>query len=172
MSVPDNRSLTRDGFNIVVKYLEDDNPDLSYLGEFCNHPNQSNDGRKKFQYPAYDRATEKIVHNFDDVQQVLDDHPHWNPRDDRFIVVGTGDPEYLAQDAQRLEKYGVDWYCVGIVAEAWRKGVLIAKSTGVWGIESDSDAAHFHELAEEQIVEVLDAAQEKLKELCEDAQDI
>ena len=166
MSVPDNNeSLSRDGFNIIVKYLDDEGPDLSWLGEFRNHTD------KRFSLPAYDRATEKVVKDSDELAAVLEEHPHWSPREYRFITAAdpNADPQHIAQDAQRLEKYGVDWYCVGVRAEAWKAGVMIATSGGIWGIESDSDDSYFKEMAEEQIADAVDAAKAKMKELCRDA---
>lgn len=75
---------------------------------------------------------------------------------------------YLAQDKARLAAYRRgEWYPVGVVCEIsihtktnWAVDLVIAR-VSLWGIESDSDAAYFLEVAEDQIAE----AKQDLKEL-------
>ncbi len=73
--------------------------------------------------------------------------------------LGDGDPEYADQDAARLRAYGSEWWCYGIYAEALvsypvgrtDRRVSYFNSSGLWGIESDSESNYFNEVAREEI---------------------
>lgn len=89
----------------------------------------------------------------------------WSSREWRFITPGAGDTDYLKEDAERLERYGDDWHSLGVIAQAFKADVMLGESNGVWGIESDSDAAHFREMAEQEASDAIHAARAKLAEL-------
>jgi len=62
------------------------------------------------------------------------------------------DTEPADYGKRRIEAYRQgEWWAVGIYAEALtRDETVIARSGGVWGIESDSDDAHFNEVASDE----------------------
>lgn len=71
--------------------------------------------------------------------------------------------EYNRQDRARLRAYDRgEWYMLGIYAQATIAVPMgqncaclqTIKSPGLWGIESDSDAAHFDETAADQLDEL------------------
>lgn len=72
--------------------------------------------------------------------------------------------KWVDEDTKRLDDYGKTWYMTGIIAKA---EVLIPKKTvppsyqvqkiqsgGLWGIESDSDAASLKEFVDEQLADL------------------
>lgn len=80
--------------------------------------------------------------------------------------------EYVNEDLERYETYGIDWYTLGIVAEAtimipfkvktskdgkmceaWNYKIQKISSGGIWGIGSDSDDSYIHN---EECVQVED----------------
>ena len=72
----------------------------------------------------------------------------------------TGNPQSVDQDYARMEAYNHQGWCMmGVSAQAivetsddgktWTRQLV--KSGGLWGIESDSDASYFREVAEEQL---------------------
>lgn len=61
-----------------------------------------------------------------------------------------------------------EWHWTGIVVTVFRDGVKLA-SEGLWGIERNypsSDNSYLSEVANELLPEALDAAREKIKQLC------
>lgn len=153
------KKVVKDGFTIVVEKKDDDDPDLSHLGEYYTMKG----GAAVPPYPYYDRALEKVVTGPEGEEADLEEqHKYWNPREYRYITLGSGDPDYLEQDAKRLESYGNGWCCVGVVVTATRSGVVLGRSS-VWGIESDSDKSYFEEMAEEMITDALEEAKENLE---------
>ncbi len=67
------------------------------------------------------------------------------------------------EDRQRLKDYGYTWYCIGIRAEAIIYipvgqgcfSIQAIKSSGLWGIESDSGKEYLEEVGQEQVTELL-----------------
>jgi hypothetical protein len=158
----DPRIFMRDGFRITVSFPDDEYPDLSYLG--CYEHRTSS----KFKLPAYDRATHKVVMTQDELEAVLEevDDSDFHPRHEyRWIVMGDGEPDYLKQDAERLDNYGREWHCIGVVVEV-RKAEVLLGTASVWGIESDSGKEYLDALAKEQVEEAVEAAKAKLEALC------
>lgn len=70
------------------------------------------------------------------------------------------DTSYLEQEgfADRLEQYRSGAFCfVGVYAEAVIRvgGVRqVIRSSGLWGIESDSDEEYFEEVGGEEVIEL------------------
>ncbi|GAC1371016.1 MAG: hypothetical protein NVS3B25_19030 [Hymenobacter sp.] len=68
--------------------------------------------------------------------------------------------KYYKQDQKRKAAYGDTWYMLGIYAEATIKtssGMTHkVRSGGLWGIESDSDASYFREVAREEVAQLTD----------------
>ena len=72
---------------------------------------------------------------------------------------------YLAQDAERLASYGVDWESIGIRASAtirfsedqsvWAITNKI-ESAGLWGIESDSGSDEFDSIGDAELSDLED----------------
>lgn len=112
----------------------DDNPDLSYLGKYSDKPEKVHIDRLK--QGKLERS------------------------ESRYFNAGCGDPDYIKQDYRRMQAYNRgDWHMVAVCCEIsvktatnWAVDAVVARSS-VWGVESDSKASYFLELAEEQISE-------------------
>lgn len=158
-----------DGFEICVYHVDDEDPDLSWLGDYFE---------KQPEYPFYDRALRRIIHDGAEYDAFLDDAEmqeraeDWRRGDYRYIGGfqkaaddrETWDKAILA-DVERLRGYNEgEWACIGVVAEAWRDGVKLGSAT-VWGVESASEASYLHEVALEQAREAVHEAKEKLGKL-------
>jgi hypothetical protein len=80
-----------------------------------------------------------------------------------------GTPDYKTyglQDYARAEALNRgDWSFVGIVADVYKAGVKLA-SSGVWGVESDSDQSYLDECAEEEANNAVESAIKVLRNLC------
>lgn len=78
---------------ITVKHITDENPDLTYLGEYSSKPEKihiDRQARGDMQRGEY-----------------------------RYFNLGCGDAEYIEQDYKRYEAYNnQQWYAIGIKAKA------------------------------------------------------
>lgn len=67
--------------------------------------------------------------------------------------------KYRERDQERLRTYGDQWWMVGVWAEAdvIVEGVIQKiRSSGLWGIESDSDKGYFQSVAKEEYANLVD----------------
>ena len=122
--VMEQREFEKDGFIYTIKHILDEQPDLSYLGEFSN---------------TWEKGA--IEHSNDS-------------RMSRYFI--PANPEYGQQDYEHMMDYERDhWWMIGIVAEIYfkDKAYPIARSGGLWGVQSDSERSYFAEIEEEQIAE-------------------
>lgn len=119
----------------TVKIYDDFDPDLSYLGEFTDHPNWNTSQRFKI----YDRKmTGHYTHNsyqyFQSAYDVVDAqnwyHEHGYSKHDSYTIPLLQDK----QNHERFESYGNLWNMIGICITY--EGLTLASC---WGIESDSD---------------------------------
>jgi hypothetical protein len=70
--------------------------------------------------------------------------------------------KWIERDRQRRAEYGETWHMIGIFAEAsiqtsedgriWMCNMI--RSSGIWGVESDSNESHMQELETEQFEEL------------------
>lgn len=117
--------------SIRIIHQTDDNPDLSYLGEYSNNPASVHIDRKE----RGDMGRFEM----------------------RYFNAGCGDPDYIEQDYARAEAYNRgEWGMIGISAVAdvqFSNGAPTQKirSGGLWGIESDSDTDYFSEVEREEL---------------------
>lgn len=120
--------------DIRIVYAVDENPDLSFYGEYSQKPG-------KFHIDRKERG---------DMER--NQYQYFNS--------GEGDAEYLEQNYERMEAYNAgNWHMMGVWAEAniEMKGVTQRiRSGGIWGVESDSGKENINELAQEQLNELYD----------------
>lgn len=111
--------------SIQIKHITEEQPDLSWLGEYSDTPAE---------------------HHIDRSEQGF-----WSSREFRYFNLGAGNAEYLQRDYERMEAYNNQQWCsMGIVAEATvsysighsqaqhHRRLETLSSGGLWGIESDS----------------------------------
>lgn len=154
------REETREGFMLKIDRPDDEDPDLSYLGEYYQK-------RGTPAFPYYDRALGRVVDSDHDITDEEAEGAENFRRDEwRYITGGCGDPAYLKQDAERLQSYGSEWSCLGIRVRAYRNGIELAEAS-VWGFESDSGEECLKAEEESVIQEALAQAKEALKGLQE-----
>lgn len=120
--------------SVTVERYTDDCPDLSFIGEYSDKPA---DG-------AIDRE--------ENGDRLRGQYRYFNPG---------SDPEYARQDYERMEAYErQEWCMVGVRAEARviLSGTVIQEltSSGIWGVESDSEDDYFRELAEQELDDLKD----------------
>ncbi len=152
MSVP--RTIVHGPITIKVDFVDDDAPDLSYLGSCTDRPT----------FPAYDRATGTVVRSAD----AIDDDAAWSGSEYRFIHEGCGDwseDKYVEQDARRLEDYGNGWSLLLVRARAYVAGVLMA-SVVIGGMESDATDADFAELIDDAVAQADQEARDSARSVC------
>jgi len=129
-----NPKLALSGVRIVQR--ADESPDLSYLGRYCDSPDQ-----KEGEGEPIDREARG---------DMGEGEFRW------FIPAMT---EGAEEDYQRMESYGVAWHCLKISAEAevlrdiggGARQIHRFESGGLWGIESDSDDAHIAEIEQHEL---------------------
>lgn len=113
----------------VIKEEPDEYPDLSYLGEYSDTPEEHH----------IDRA----------------ERGDMGKNEYRYFNAGCGGPDYIEQDYKLYESYNRgDWYmvCIRAVAEITISGVIQeVNSGGLCGIESDADARYFTEIGREEL---------------------
>jgi hypothetical protein len=126
---------------VKVRRRPDNDPDLSYLGEYSRTPGKG----------AIDRVARGDCGK--------GELPYFTP-----CMTGeeTGNPASPEQDYQRMEAYNRGAWCmVGLQAEATIsidlggiKTLQTVRSGGLWGIESDSDAGHFASVAADELTDL------------------
>lgn len=134
--------------SVRIETVGDDDPDLSYLGEFTNDPSPE----------AFIRYGEHSGKQVKDLGE--DDSLPEKGREYRFFLPGmtaeqTGNPESPKQDWRRMEDYGNGWSMVGIIAKAviqTESGISqTLRSGGIWGVESDISKEYVAELEKEEL---------------------
>lgn len=122
-----------------MEKLDDTSPDLSWIGKFTD----------KWEKNA-------IEHNGD-----RGTYKYFVPAN---TAEQTGSPDSVEQDHKRLASYGESWSMIGIratvVLEIPMPGgdyqLQGIESSGLWGIESDSDEQYFKEVFAEQCAELVE----------------
>lgn len=154
---------------VKINVVVDDNPDLSYLGEYG----------KAYKPGAIDREEQGDYEpgQFQYFYPSSNHYPH-NPKNwehvtkaDRGKVIKkygslrAADEAYTLQDYRRMETFGDSWHCVGIYAVAT---VLMGdtlqeiRSGGLWGIESDSGLSDLREVAQDELNELRETLRHEL----------
>ena len=145
--------------SVSVKHVHDENPDLSWLGEFIwKTPDKSDLNRGNIIPHETDRDGRCYF------------VPQINVENHRADLVkmgysrGTAESmarEYVKQDYRRLRDYGDGWVSLGIIAEAvvsypiggGNRRLETLTSGGLWGVESDG-GEYLEEIEKEQINEL------------------
>lgn len=153
-----------DGFQVKAYVEPDYDPDLSHIGTYKNKLGPKD-------YPAWDRCVEQVLQEPTDVGVAEREREkkalHWNDREYRYIVSGSGDAETLHLDVKRLEEYERnEWGMTGVVVVVSAKGIELGRDS-MWGVESDADDSYILECAKDVLVEALAQAKSKLQELRE-----
>ncbi len=135
--VLEEREFEKDGFIYKIKHILDEYPDLDHLGKFS------------------DTWPEGAIEHSDD------------PRMARYFIPANTD--YAQQDYERMLAYDRnEWCMLGVVAEIYfkDKGYPLARSGGLWGVESDGREEYLKEIEEEQIEEAEAELRRVKEELC------
>lgn len=127
--------------SVTVKRVQDESPDLSWIGEYGNSPKSP---------AAIDREERG--------ERGHGEYRYFNPQ---LTGEETGNPQSPEQDYERMEAYSRgEWCMLGIIAEAevqfTATTVQTISSGGLWGIESDGGADYFTEVEEEQLSALAD----------------
>lgn len=127
---------------VSIAHESDDDPDTSYYGEYSDKPDPrfcidrgANGDKKRGEFRYFNPSS-----NYD------------NEGMDNLV-------KYTEQDYARMEAYNNgQWWYIGV--EAWAEVQLGSevcqhvRSGGVWGIESDSDAAYITECQDNQLAQL------------------
>lgn len=123
---------------IKIETPVDEHPDLSYLGRFTNNPTNADwDGGN-----VIDRA----------------ERGELEPHEYRYFV--GSDPDHIEQDYERMMDLEEGaWFMIGIHAVAevrymnrhGHQRIEWLTSSGLWGIESDSDHEYLQSVADDEI---------------------
>lgn len=138
--------------NIWIDQKSDESPDTSCLGEYTDSAADWN----------------ICCHCGEYVANLSEDHPsiERSRNYQYFKPYAGGEPagseeyqKYGKQDFKRMEELNRgEWYYLGIIAKAEivsPNGIVqIIRSGGLWGIESDSDAAYIESVEKEQLGEL------------------
>ena len=136
--VLEEREFEKDGFIYKIKRILDVETDLRHLGDFS------------------DTWQEGAIEHSD------------NSRYYRYFI--PANPEYAQQDYERMLAYDRnEWCMLGVVAEIYfkDKGYPLARSGGLWGVESDSGKEYLKEIEEEQTEEAEAELRGVKEELCQ-----
>ena len=128
--------------SIEIKHMQDDSPDLSHLGEYSDSPGPDSINRvESGEIPLGSTHCKE--------------YRYFNPA---MSGEETGNPDSPQQDYQRMISYNLlEWYMLGIGAKAQVEiaGVIqTITSSGLWGIESDSDDSYLESIEKEQLEEL------------------
>ena len=124
---------------ITIIHQVDETPDLHYYGEYSDTPKEHSIDRKergdmgRNEYRYFNLNISFITENSRATQ--------------------------LEDNYQRMEAYNrQDWHMVGVIAvvviELEDGDTEEIRSSGIWGVDSDSAADHMNELGDEQIQEL------------------
>lgn len=112
----------------------DDNPDLSYLGEYESVAGKNAIDRKER------GDQERGQYRYCNITLSAEE---------------TGNPDSVEQDYERMEAYNRGGWCMmGVYAEAEISVIGVCqtiRSGGLWGIESDSEDSYFSEVGAEEL---------------------
>lgn len=134
--------------SVRIEHAADNSPDTSYLGEY------SDIATSEF---TIDRAKRGEQAHHED-QYFNPSFNYVNP--DGTALMGNTDDDirkYVEQDYQRMERLNDgDWSYIGIIAKAevqlpGSDVIQTIRSGGLWGIESDSDAAYLRQVEDEEL---------------------
>lgn len=175
-------TLDKEIRSITMHRVGDNDPDLSYLGEYSNSP-----GEHAIAVFGPEQGDETHCNLCEGSSPILFHDGEWHhgtfrtilddgdfdhdpvPNDDyhggrayepgKYRYFNPANPEYGRADFERMEAYNNDgWGMVGVYAEA---SITVAgliqtvQSGGLWGIESDSDPSYFAEIEKEQLSELV-----------------
>jgi len=120
--------------SIKIEKKIDENPDLSYLGEYSDTP-------KTGAIDLYPLQTQGPQYHY------------FNP----------ANPEYAQQDFERMKAYSAgEWGCIGICAAArvsydcgaGCRRIQIFRSGGLWGICDDNPREYIQTIEEEELLDL------------------
>lgn len=152
-------SWRENGFTVQAKIVLNEDPDLSFIGEYTDKQEPGVIVRQNGEF--------------------IEDWPEDDPlpergREYRFFKPYAGGEQpgskdyqtYGFQDYKQMEEYNRgDWCMIGIVVKVFKAGVELS-SGSLWGIESNSEVSYFDEIARDLAGEAVEEAKSKLKELC------
>lgn len=156
----------KDGFDVSIKLMNDDNPNTSYLGEYTDN----------LEAGVIVRGGEYPGTFFEEWPDDTDlpakgrEYRGFRP-EAAGEKVGTEDyKKYGMQDYKRMEKLNAGyWNFVGIIVTASKKGVELGHAS-LWGIESDDPTLKDLEKAAHEfgaLQEAIDEAKSNLQSLQE-----
>lgn len=147
----------------IVREVDND-PDLSWLGEYSNHDEgyaidrQERGDAGPGEYRYWNPGPNHVPHDpanwshvkGEELAKVIAEHGS----------IAAADAAYVEADYQRCEAYNRGAWCmmgVYAVAEVIVSGtVQRVQSGGLWGIESDSDPSYFAEVAQDELASLRD----------------
>jgi len=167
---------------VTIKRIQDDDGDLSWLGEFADTADTD------YSIVAFGQHEGEFVkdlpcecghlesrHNDDGCTECLTpsgetcdyfdrvdvprgrDYRYFNPEVDSSVTDDSEQRTYALQDYKRARDYGQTWAFEGVRADARviiNGTVQVVTSGGLYGIESDSEANYFDEVGKEQLAEL------------------
>lgn len=160
---------------VVIKRMEDESPDTSWLGEYSNNwtSEYSIDRTHALDCPEqeYSDPTEGYECNCSGGARGRGEYRYFNPsfnyvdKGGRRLPENTDEEvrEHMRQDYERMESLNRgDWCFLGIRADAelWIPNgigsgtVQLITSGGLWGVESDSGYKYIAEVEQEQLAEL------------------
>lgn len=166
--------------SVRIERVDDECPDLSWLGEYSNTPGpcaidrQARGDRDRHEsrywnpgnHAPHNPAEWAHVSNRQviaalnaipiDQRNRLPKAINYPARYVRSAAIAYLDSCYVEQDYRRHERFGRDWYTIGIIAKA---EVQLAgssltqtlRSPGLWGIESDSGEDYLRSVEREEL---------------------
>ncbi len=146
----------------------DESPDLSWLGEYSGHDEghaidrqeRGDAGRGEYRY--WNPGPNHCPHNPADWAHV--DGAELSKVIAEHGSIEAADAAYVESDYKRCEAYNSgDWCMMGVWAQAEvivNGTVQRIRSGGLWGIESDSDAAYFRTVAHDELCSLRDTLAE------------
>lgn len=142
-----------DFIRFEIEEKEDNDPDLSYLGEFTDkwEPGALNHFAKQYGHNGRDNREYKWFvpcNTYASHRKGLIEMKYGK------VLADSLAREYVAQDYKRSKDYGTYWYMVGIVVTAYVNDIEIGTAS-LWGIETDSDESYKTETIEELKHEIM-----------------
>jgi hypothetical protein len=131
---------------IVIQKVNDDYPDISYLGTFSNTPaaqfsilrSEEITGVEKGTYPYFNAA------NVDSMEQAMENYQ-------RALAFDRGDVVSLGVRAAAHVKTSAN-------GKEWMLHTI--KTGGLYGVDSDSEQDYFSEIATQELAELCDVLRE------------
>jgi hypothetical protein len=149
------RAFVRIAANVAIRWVYDEDPDLSHLGRFSDTWEEGaieHSKKDSREYRWFIPAINAESHRKSLRERGYSKHEAW--------VRGR---KHVREDYERYKSHGDRWFMMGCIVRATLHGITAFES--LYGIESDSKPEYLRDVEEELMEQALSSLEAKLKKL-------